>query len=165
MKKIVIGSLLIMSVLFTGCSKEELPKIGPDNDAPEEEEVVVEAEESVVEEEVPVDGSAPSDDPAMMELCNDVASEYSTTLKYEGNSAFFILSNKTKDECSDKVEILQLMKNISDKVDVVYDRDYEVFYQTSDFQFVSLFRTVSDNTYYVVYFDEIINNIYEFVQY
>lgn len=172
MKKIFIGSLLMVSMLFVGCSSEELPKIGPDKDTIPEEEIVNETEETVeeepvVEEETPksyANGPAEANDPTMLQICKEVADEYSATLKYQGNSAFFITSNKTKDECTDKAEILQLMKNVCDKIDAVYDRDYEVFYQTSDFQFVSLFRGVADNTYYVVYFDEIIQNIYEFVQ-
>lgn len=172
MKKIFIGSLLMVSMLFVGCSSEELPKIGPDKDTIPREELesgakeVIE-EESVAEEDTRksyVDGPADENDPVILQLCKEVADEYSSTLKYQGNSAFFITSNKTKDECTDKTEILKLMKNVCDKIDAVYDRDYEVFYQTSDFQFVSLFRGVSDNSYYVVYFDEIIQNIYEFVQ-
>lgn len=162
MKKIFIGSLLMVSMLFVGCSADELPKIGPDKEV--EEEVVVEVDEEVSEEAIPTDGPPAANDPAMQKICSDVASEYAMTLKYEGNGAFFITSNKTKDECADKTEILSLMKDICDRVDAVCSRDYEVFYQTSDFNFVSIFRVVETNTYYVVYFDEIVNNIYEYVQ-
>lgn len=160
MKKIVLASLLMVSMLFVGCSKEELPAIGPDKDV-EVETPVVEEEEQVVAE---VDGPAPTDDPALLQVSQDVAKDYSVTLKYEGNSAFFILSNKAKEQSLDKTEILTLMKNICDRIDVAYDRDYEVFYQTSDYEFVSLFRTRGDNGYSIVYFDEIVPNIYEFVK-